>query len=159
MNNKFKNILKEDWYNEVEQKWLKGLVNKEFICPFCSHKLIKKYEGWVCRTPKCPLYFKLEHGWVYLDGTKKNNLQFFKDKYNFDIESFENRKRWLKLKEEIFNEREKKCEICGKTFSLDVHHILSRAEHPSLTFDKENLIILCEECHKEIHKGDKHKWG
>ena len=152
MKNNVKNKLNEDWFHDLEQNWFKDKTR----CPICSSKLVKKYEGWVCPNFKCLLRFKLERGWVYLDGNKKNSLQFFQDKYNFDIESFENKKKWLRLKEEIYNERGRECEICGSQIGLNVHHILPRSEYPSLNFDKENLIILCKDCHKKMHEEDKH---
>ena len=151
---KFKEVVQTEWFNEMQQKWYKG---NNTTCPICSLKLYKKYEGLVCKNHKCILYFKLEKGWVYLNGEKKNNLNYFKDKYDFDIERFENRKKWLLLKNEVFLERGRQCEICKEEISLHVHHIIYRTEAPSLTFDKENLIILCVECHKKMHEKD--KWG
>ncbi len=155
----FKSVIREDWFREIEQKYLTAEMKEEFICPLCSSKLVKKYEGWACKRSGCILYFKLKKGWVYLDGKKKNNLQFFKDKYDFNIKSFENRKRWLRLKVEVFNERGRNCEICKEIINLNVHHIIPISEEPMLSFDKENLMILCENCHIEIHKGDKYKFS
>lgn len=128
-------------------------------CPLCNHVLYKKNEGLVCKNHKCKLYFKLGIGWVFLDGNKGNNLNYFKDKYAFDILAFENKKRWLLKKAKIFHERERKCEICGTEISIEVHHIISRTKQPCLTFDNENLIVLCENCHKRIHSEDKHRYG
>jgi hypothetical protein len=127
-------------------------------CPICEHVLYKKYEGMVCKNFRCPLYFKLEIGWVYLDGKKERSMDFFGFKYQFDISRHENLKRWLILKSEIIWEK-KVCEICsGKEF-LHIHHILPRCKYPELTFDKENLMLLCKECHKKIHEEDKYKFG
>ncbi len=44
----------------------------------------------------------------------------------------------------------KKCEHCGSTQNLQVHHILPVADGG--TDDPENLRVLCETCHKETHK-------
>ncbi len=146
---KFKQVSREEWFRESQQNYWKS--NKT-IRPFCNHKLTKKYEGLVCKDVHCLLGdFKLGKGWVYLDRKKKDSLQYFKDQYDFDINSFENRKRWLILKEKILHERGRKCEICKGEISLHIHHIISRSDSPSLSFDEENLMVLCEECHKKIH--------
>lgn len=147
--------MEEELFEEIKQNYLKK--EKEF-CPLCEHKLQKRYEGMVCLNWKCPLHFKLEKGWVYLDGTKKNNMQFFKDKYDFDIERFENQKKWLILKSKVLSERGRKCEICGSEIEINVHHILSRTEYPNLTLDEENLIVLCGKCHRKIHEENKRTW-
>lgn len=51
------------------------------------------------------------------------------------------------------------CENCGSNICLHVYHILPRHSHPELAMDKENLMVLCEECHKKIHSEDKHKYS
>lgn len=35
--------------------------------------------------------------------------------------------------------------------ALELHHILSRAKFPQLVDMEENIMVLCHECHKEIH--------
>lgn len=45
------------------------------------------------------------------------------------------------------------CQICGKKSKrLEVHHIIYRSQGG--TDDENNLITLCEGCHKAIHNGD-----
>ena len=45
------------------------------------------------------------------------------------------------------------CQCCGKkNCRLEVHHIIFRSNGG--TDDEENLITLCEDCHKKIHKGE-----
>lgn len=44
------------------------------------------------------------------------------------------------------------CQCCGKkNCRLEVHHIKFR--HNGCTDDEENLITLCEDCHKGVHAG------
>ncbi len=126
-------------------------------CPLCNLTLIKRYEGLVCKNWKCKLYFKLERGWVYLKKEKRESYLFFASKYDFDITSFRNKKRWLELKSKILYEK-KQCEICSSKNLLHVHHILPRSSNPELTMDLENLMVLCENCHKKVHEKDKHKY-
>jgi len=45
------------------------------------------------------------------------------------------------------------CQCCGKkNCRLEVHHIKFRSNGG--TDDENNLITLCEDCHKKIHKGE-----
>jgi 5-methylcytosine-specific restriction endonuclease McrA len=127
------------------------------ICPCCNHKLKKKYEGWACQNHLCVLHFKLERGWIYLDKSKKDSALFFKSKYDFDINRFENIKKWLEIKSSILYKIQY-CEICKSDKELHVHHILPRSTHPELAFDKENLMVLCKECHIKIHSQDKYSF-
>ena len=43
-----------------------------------------------------------------------------------------------------------KCKKCGSKDKIQAHHILSWSTYPHLRFNWENLITLCEKCHKEI---------
>ena len=133
-------------------------MNEKLRCPLCNHILYKRYEGWVCKNWKCKLYSKLAYGWVFLNKEKEESKLFFTSKYDFNIESFKNHKKWLELKSILLYEK-KVCEICGSDKSLQVHHILPRSSNPELIMDKENLMVLCEECHKKIHAKDKYKFS
>lgn len=59
------------------------------------------------------------------------------------------RKRWLAI--------QPKCQSCGKTTKLEVHHIIPVHIHPELELDDTNLITLCENpvfnCHFVIGHG------
>ena len=51
--------------------------------------------------------------------------------------------------------RDKVCQYCGhkgsKNNPLQVHHIKHRARHPRLVNDIRNCILLCNNCHREVH--------
>jgi 5-methylcytosine-specific restriction endonuclease McrA len=48
-----------------------------------------------------------------------------------------------------------RCQLCGTSNRLEVHHIKSRG---SLGDDTpQNLITLCAECHGTFHRGDNHR--
>ena len=138
-------------------------------CPFCNSKLVKKWEGLVCRN-NCPLSFKLGNGWVFLQkdsgwsksryilnsmmGTSKRNLLQYK---------------FAKLKKEILIRDDYKCRVCGyeldtsffhgRNKQLEIHHIIPASEEMALYLDKDNLITLCEDCHKKMHSNDKYCFG
>jgi 5-methylcytosine-specific restriction endonuclease McrA len=52
----------------------------------------------------------------------------------------------------IMQERGKTCELCGeKTEELDLHHVVRVVDGGSN--GDENLLLLCEACHKKQHRG------
>ena len=44
-----------------------------------------------------------------------------------------------------------RCQVCGSSANLQVHHILLRSQSGDDIV--ENLITLCSECHDQIHSG------
>lgn len=60
------------------------------------------------------------------------------------------------LRKVIFDKYEHTCVRCGTIDSKDnplhVHHYRSYSKHPELRFLVANNILLCEECHDNLHK-------
>lgn len=55
-------------------------------------------------------------------------------------------------REAVLHRDKYSCQVCGKKNTrLEVHHIIFRSRGGS--DDETNLITLCEECHKGVHKG------
>ena len=50
-------------------------------------------------------------------------------------------------------EREAICSLCASEEHLKVHHIIPFTDFGSHSPD--NLIVLCSECHKAVHRGEK----
>jgi 5-methylcytosine-specific restriction endonuclease McrA len=65
---------------------------------------------------------------------------------------FSSSNKWKRLKRSLFS-ISNKCEYCGSTEKLTVHHIKPRSSNPELSFEPSNLVILCEKCHNHIHNG------
>lgn len=56
------------------------------------------------------------------------------------------------LREECFKKYNYTCNKCGiKGGTLNAHHMKHWKDYPDLRFDINNLICLCEECHKKEH--------
>lgn len=67
-----------------------------------------------------------------------------KQKYIDYIQS----KYWQKVRLELFKVRGKKCEVCGETKLIHVHHLT----YENLFNEKpEDLQILCKKHHEEAH--------
>lgn len=45
------------------------------------------------------------------------------------------------------------CMLCGSTYWLQIHHIYYRSQGGITT--KQNLIRLCEKCHRLVHSNKK----
>lgn len=62
------------------------------------------------------------------------------------------------LAKEILKRDSFSCVWCNKTSArLNVHHISTWMAHPEIRFDEKNLISLCTECHKSVHKYGYHR--
>lgn len=56
-------------------------------------------------------------------------------------------------------ERDKKCQRCGATRNLDVHHVQKINCYDEHFFDVEYGVCLCRDCHREFHDGIKGYFG
>jgi len=129
------------------------------VCPICEKALQKKHEGFVCKNFKCKIgSFKNGKGWCYLTLNNKFK-EYFEIKLKNKITNYQNQKEWLQKRSDILRRDKFTCLKCGKKNSLHVHHILSRTNYPEFTFENENLITLCEDCHKKIHSNDKWRFS
>jgi RNA-directed DNA polymerase len=67
----------------------------------------------------------------------------------------ENNEQWRVVKEEVMAERGAKCERCGSTVNLDLHHIKARRYGGKDV--KANAQLLCEPCHVHTTPYGDHK--
>jgi hypothetical protein len=59
-------------------------------------------------------------------------------------------KHWAELRARIREEREDCCEVCSRTFGLDVHHL----RYTNLGFEEDgDVLVLCRTCHQDAHDG------
>jgi 5-methylcytosine-specific restriction endonuclease McrA len=56
-------------------------------------------------------------------------------------------KGWAKIIQTDCNEE---CQICGEK-STQAHHIIHKSLYPQLSFNRNNGIALCDDCHYEVH--------
>ncbi len=60
---------------------------------------------------------------------------------------------WTSIKEQIFESVGKKCEVCGTEKGLVVHH---RSYANVGSEGKDDLTVLCHDCHISFHKRQKY---
>jgi 5-methylcytosine-specific restriction endonuclease McrA len=58
---------------------------------------------------------------------------------------------YRKLRTEVLERDGWRCQYCGASDHLEVHHIRSRSRLGDDT--DENLITLCADCHSDIHRS------
>lgn len=64
--------------------------------------------------------------------------------------------RWQRLRLKVMEEAEFMCQECyDETETLNVHHKLYRKDANPWDYELEELICLCEKCHKYIHQQKK----
>jgi hypothetical protein len=57
-------------------------------------------------------------------------------------------KEWRDIRNRLLKERGFNCERCNSKKNLQIHHLT----YERLGFEEDNdLVILCEKCHKEVH--------
>lgn len=80
------------------------------------------------------------------------------DKHSAEIRKFRNSQAWKNKSEEIRERDKYLCQVCLKKNilnykDLSVHHITSLKEDFSKRLDNDNLITLCELCHRKAEVG------
>jgi 5-methylcytosine-specific restriction protein A len=61
---------------------------------------------------------------------------------------------WRKVRRQVLARDERKCQRCGSSDSLHLHHILPWAGNPDLRFDPSNITTLCADCHRTEHRKE-----
>lgn len=60
-----------------------------------------------------------------------------------------------RVKKRIYKKTGGICSCCGKTFpinSLKIHHVIPVAVNPKLMVKENNIKLMCEACHVELHR-------
>ena len=58
---------------------------------------------------------------------------------------------WKRFRLKILCRDRHRCQKCGTPRQLEVHHIATRCDSPDRTFEPENCLTVCEDCHHKIH--------
>lgn len=78
--------------------------------------------------------------------------------YNDKYKSFYNSVEWKRLRAIKFSNANGLCEKCLKNgivkVGVEVHHIVPIDVNWNLRLSYDNLILLCRDCHNEIHNRE-----
>lgn len=70
-----------------------------------------------------------------------------KEYYNRLLED----KRWKEFRLKVMSERGNKCECCGGTGILQIHHTFYISGKKPWEYDINDMRVLCRTCHQRIH--------
>lgn len=70
-----------------------------------------------------------------------------KEYYNRLLED----KRWKEFRLKVMSERGNKCECCGGTDVLQIHHTFYIKGKMPWEYDIDDMRVLCKRCHQRIH--------
>ncbi len=71
-----------------------------------------------------------------------------KSKYGLYLES----DKWKQIRQKILERDGYKCRICGANYNLHIHHLTYKRLYDE---NKDDLITVCESCHKAYHELDR----
>lgn len=66
-----------------------------------------------------------------------------------------NDNRWKAFRWFVMKVRGEKCEICGSTKCLQVHHTHYDKNCKAWEYSCRDVLVVCRDCHKKIHKIQK----
>ena len=54
---------------------------------------------------------------------------------------------YTKLKTIVLKRGNYTCGLCSSTYNIELHHIYPQTKYPELTYNMDNIILLCYNCH------------
>lgn len=60
-------------------------------------------------------------------------------------------KKWLAFRKFVFAVRGNKCEKCGRTKYLQVHHPKYKSGRKAWEYTCNEVVVLCKKCHEKVH--------
>lgn len=81
---------------------------------------------------------------------------------NKTYEELLTRQEWYNFRNKVINDRGYVCEFCKKKHNLQVHHKLyykkpNKEKIEPWLYNMEEVLLLCDNCHKSVHKKNKIK--
>ena len=100
-------------------------------------KAIETHKKWRDKNPEKVL------------GYMRNHLEKYGKPFKFDYYDYKMALHsWSKA---IKQRDDNKCQVCGNTENLHVHHIFEKRFYPKLSLNTNNGITLCMTHHKDVH--------
>lgn len=107
-----------------------------------------------CKGPGCSIILK-SPGYCQYHIKDKVEKKPFQNAKRYNTHLYQT-SRWKKLRREILLEN-KCCQMCGSTLQLEVHHRVRPKGEEELFFDKDNLVLVCEVCHRKLTANETHR--
>lgn len=83
-------------------------------------------------------------------------------KFNKTYDELLTYQEWYNFRNKVINDRGYVCEFCKKKHNLQVHHKLyykkpDKEKIEPWLYNMDEVLLLCEDCHKSVHKKNKIK--
>ena len=142
------NWISENIVGEKHHNYDKGI---EKVCKNCGgHFYVKKWRI-ESKDKNRGVFCSRECQQKYQTGENNPN---YTGSYDYsEREEFKKSRDWENVRKSVMERDGYSCWLCGATGKMNVHHIKSYKEYPELRLDATNLVTLCEDCHKTMHKG------
>lgn len=62
--------------------------------------------------------------------------------------------RWAAFRERVLKDRGARCERCGSSERLQVHHLRYKRGKLAWQYDMKDVLLLCDRCHARLHCKD-----
>ena len=104
--------------------------------------------------------------WYDLSREYSENLRKLEEerpqKSDKTYEELLTRQEWYNFRNKIINDRGYVCEFCKKKHNLQIHHKLyykkpDKEKIEPWLYNMDEVLLLCDNCHKSIHKKNKIK--
>ena len=158
--NVIKDEPKDEWYSASQKEPIKPKetvsVKKE---PSKFWKDLIKYSEKLERTEQ----FK---SWNDLSKEYSENLRKLEEerpqKSDKTYDELLTRQEWYNFREKVIYDRGYVCEFCKKKHNLQVHHKLYYKKPDNIKiepwlYNMDEILLICDNCHKSIHKKNKIK--
>lgn len=131
-------------------------------CTYCGKWYNPLYKDVKRRTTTLNL-FKSGEGRLYCSNNCKKSCPIFKRiKFPKNYKPMTSREVDPLIRQMAMERDNYQCQKCLRTtqeIPLHAHHILSYKKNIMLANDIDNVIILCKECHKEVHQQEGCKYS
>lgn len=131
-------------------------VSLEVLCKYCGKYFIPTINNVKHRLEALCSNRRGGGGFLYCSDNCKTSCPIYRQvKYPKGFKKASSREVNSLVRQMCFKRDGWLCQICGKSIDevqLHCHHIEGYAQNPMLGNDIENVITLCKECHKEVHK-------
>ena len=133
------------------------------------HSIISRKQRYQFTTRECWDFWEARN-WCRKDGSPFKSLESAIEVYKSIWESAHNvspnapkinpklnyaeqlqTKQWKAFREFVFSARGKRCEMCGDTMNLQIHHPKYKNGRKAWEYTCNEVRVLCNNCHKIVH--------
>ena len=137
-----------NYYLKKKEKLLGD--NKKYRQENKERLRLKKNE-WNKNNPELRAKYTKDNTEKYPEKALQRQVRYLKrNSMTFGMNPIEY-KTALRSWKEAIKKRDVNCVVCGSDKNLEAHHILHRKYFEQLTFNLNNGILLCAECHYKAH--------